>query len=385
MRKVILDLAVSLDGFIEGPNGEIDWCIMDDDMNFDGFLSSIDTIFYGRVSYDTWGNFQADINASEAEQKLWQAVHAKKKYVFSSQNRQDNKAAFINSDIVNKVAEIKKQDGKDIWLYGGANLINTFIQLGLIDTYRISVHPIALGKGKPLFENLEERIGLKLINANVFKSGVVQLVYEPEKPEFWESSFIEKQEMWGFEPSKSTVLTKDFFIQKSVKNILIPGIGYGRNAQIFRDNGIIVTGIEISKTAIEMARKHYGTDLTIYHGSVTDMPFDNCQYDGVFCYALIHLLDSSEREKLINDCYNQLTDNGYMVFVAISKAAYTYGKGRFVSKDRYEIFDGVKMYFYDKESIHAEFDRAGLFEITEVNESFPFFLIKCRKTVTKYL
>jgi len=206
------------------------------------------------------------------------------------------------------------------------------------------------------------------------------MINEPEKPEFWESSFIEKQEMWGFEPSNSAILTKDFFIRKSVKNILIPGIGYGRNAQIFRDNGITVTGIEISKTAIEMARKHYGTDMIIYHGSVMDMPFDSCQYDGIFCYALIHLLDSSEREKLIHDCYNQLADNGYMVFTVISKEAATYSKGKFVSKDRYEIFDGVKMFFYDRESIHAEFGKAGLFEITEVIENFPFFLIKCIKS-----
>src|SRR5690554_2910302 len=96
---------------------------------------------------------------------------------------------------------------------------------------------------------------------------------EPKKPEFWESNFIEKQEMWGFEPSRSAVLAKEFFVQQSVKSILIPGIGYGRNAQVFRDSGIAVTGIEISKTAIEMARKHYGTAMTIYHGSVTDMPF----------------------------------------------------------------------------------------------------------------
>lgn len=180
MRKVVLDLAVSLDGFIEGPNGEIDWCIMDDDMDFDGFLSTIDTIFYGRVSYDMWGNFQPDAQASEAELNLWQSVHSKKKYVFSSQNRQDDKAIFISADLANKVAEIKNKDGKDIWLYGGASLIKTFIQLGLVDIYRISVHPIALGKGKPLFEHLKERQQLKLITTNVFKSGVVQLIYEPE-------------------------------------------------------------------------------------------------------------------------------------------------------------------------------------------------------------
>ena len=200
-----------------------------------------------------------------------------------------------------------------------------------------------------------------------------------EKTEFWERNFIEKQEMWGFEPSNSAVLAKDFFVGKSVKNILIPGIGYGRNAQIFRENGIEVTGIEISKTAIEMARRHYGTDMTIFHGSVTDMPFDNCRYDGVFCYALIHLLDSAERRKVILDCYNQLAKDGYMIFTVISKEAQTYGKGKFISQDRYEIFDGVKMFFYDRDSVHAEFDEAGLFEITEINENFPFFLIKCRK------
>jgi len=197
--------------------------------------------------------------------------------------------------------------------------------------------------------------------------------------EFWESAFTEKQEMWGFEPSKSAILTSDFFTGKAVKNVFIPGIGYGRNAQIFRDKGMTVTGIEISKTAVEMAQKHYGSDITIYHGSVTDMPFDDRRYDGIFCYALIHLLDENERIKLIRDCYNQLSDNGYMVFAVISKQAHTYGQGQFISKDRYEMFGGVKLFFYDEASIHAEFDHAGLFEITEVSENFPFFLVKCRK------
>ena len=82
MRKIILDLAVTLDGFIEGPNGEIDWCIMDEEMGFDSFLASIDTIFYGRISYDMWGNFQPDSNAPEAEKNLWSAVHSKQKFVF---------------------------------------------------------------------------------------------------------------------------------------------------------------------------------------------------------------------------------------------------------------------------------------------------------------
>jgi len=179
MRKVILDLAISLDDFIEGSKGEIDWCIMDDDMNFDGFLSNIDTIFYGRVSYDAWGNYQPDNNADVSEKAFWQNIHSKKKYVFSSEVRNDEHVTFINSNIADKVAEIKNKSGKDIWLYGGASLIQTFIQLNLIDVYRISVHPIALGTGKPLFENLTNRLNLKLTQTNTFKSGVVQLIYEP--------------------------------------------------------------------------------------------------------------------------------------------------------------------------------------------------------------
>jgi dihydrofolate reductase len=181
MRKVVLDLAVTLDGYIEGSNGEIDWCIMDDDMDFDGFLSTIDTIFYGRVSYDLWGNFQPEKNASETELKLWEGVHSKRKYVFSKQNRQDQNATFISSGISDEVRNIKNQVGKDIWLYGGASLIKTFIQLGLIDIYRISVHPTVLGSGKPLFEDLKERINLTLIKTNIYKSGVVQLIYETKK------------------------------------------------------------------------------------------------------------------------------------------------------------------------------------------------------------
>lgn len=181
MKKVVLDLAVTLDGFIEGPNGEIDWCVMDEDMDFDGFLANIDTIFYGRVSYDAWGKFEPETNASTSEKTLWEAVHSKDKFVFSSQSRQDDSATFIVSDVAHQVAKIKNQEGKNIWLYGGASLIKTFIQGGLIDTYRISVHPVALGSGKPLFEDLKNRIGLRLIKTNVFRSGVVQLIYEPDK------------------------------------------------------------------------------------------------------------------------------------------------------------------------------------------------------------
>ncbi|HTO16294.1 MAG TPA: class I SAM-dependent methyltransferase [Edaphocola sp.] len=197
--------------------------------------------------------------------------------------------------------------------------------------------------------------------------------------EFWEKAFKDKQEMWGFSPAKSTLLVNNFFIKQNVKSVLIPGIGYGRNAKIFKDNGMNVTGIEISQTAIDLAQKHFGKDLTIYHGSVTEMPFDKNLYDGIYCYALIHFLDKKERGKFIQDCLNQLTANGCMVFATISKKAQIYGHGTFIKKDRYELFSGLKMFFYDEESIQEEFSNAGLFDILEVDDVYPFYLIFCKK------
>lgn len=185
--------------------------------------------------------------------------------------------------------------------------------------------------------------------------------------------------MWGDQPAASALLTKDFFVEKGVKDILIPGIGYGRNVRPFLAGGIAVSGIEISKTAIALSKKQGPSGLNIHHGSVSDMPFDDRQYDGIFCHALIHLLDHQERKKLIQDCHNQLRAGGYMVFTAITKDAPNFGQGERISKDRYEFHKGAQIFYYDRASVKAEFERFGLFEITEVNENQPMFLIKCQK------
>lgn len=197
--------------------------------------------------------------------------------------------------------------------------------------------------------------------------------------EFWEQLFKNNQALWGFEPSPATLLTHALFVENKLKNILIPGIGYGRNAQIFRESGMTVTGIEISQTAIDLAHKHYGNDLIIHHGSVTDMPFDNKLYDGIYSYALIQLLDKNERQKFIQDCFNQLSDNGFMVFATVTKQAPLYGQGVCMGQDRFEIAPGLSMFFYDQETIQDEFGQAGLCEVTEVADIYPFYLIKCKK------
>jgi len=185
MRKIILNLAITLDGFIEGINGEIDWLVRDDKLDFgdilNGILSDKDIIFYGRVSYDKWGNFQPDENASQKIRGAYRLMHSKQKYVFSrTETGDDTDAIFINSNIKERVSEIKQQPGKNIWLYGGADITTTFLNLGLIDEFRLAVHPVIIGQGKPLFQNVEDRHRLNLIEAKGYDSGVTLLTYETE-------------------------------------------------------------------------------------------------------------------------------------------------------------------------------------------------------------
>ena len=178
--------------------------------------------------------------------------------------------------------------------------------------------------------------------------------------EFWETSFKEKQEMWGWEPAGSVRKTLELFRKQNIEDILIPGFGYGRNAKYFIDNGLKVTGIEISETAIDLAKKHFDKNVKIYQGSVTEMPFDKELYDGIFCYSLIHLLNEQDRIKLIEDCFKQLKPNGYMIFVTISKSDFRFGQGTEITKDTFEPWKGLNLFFYDLDSIKADFENFGL-------------------------
>ncbi len=180
MRKIILDLAVTLDGFIEGPNGEIDWCIFDGEAGdgLNSFLEGIDDIFYGRISYDLWGNYQPAEDEPPALKDLYKAIHSKTKYVFSrTKNGNDGNASFISDNILQSVQEIKQQPGKDIWLYGGGQLITAFINLGLVDVYRLAIHPVILGAGKPLFQDIKDRVGLTLLGVKTSSSGLMLAEY----------------------------------------------------------------------------------------------------------------------------------------------------------------------------------------------------------------
>jgi dihydrofolate reductase len=143
MRKIILSVAVSLDGFIEGPNGEYDWCPPPTEDGMREFLESIDVIFMGRKSYELAGTSM---------------FPDQKSYVFSNTLKEVKGAVgIIGSDWLEKVNEIKNQDGKNIWLFGGASLTTDFINHQLVDEMWLGLVPVILGAGKPLFQNINQR------------------------------------------------------------------------------------------------------------------------------------------------------------------------------------------------------------------------------------
>ncbi|GGW39261.1 class I SAM-dependent methyltransferase [Arenibacter certesii] len=186
--------------------------------------------------------------------------------------------------------------------------------------------------------------------------------------EFWDSAYKGNEKMWGENPTDNAINVLKLFQKNKIKSVLIPGFGYGRNAKVFYDKGVNVSGIEISKTAIERARKYFGSDAIVHCGSVTDMPFDSGRYESIYCYSLIHLLDKADRTKLLQDCFLQLIPNGLMVFVALSTSDKRYGVGEEVSKNTFHTPQGPNLYFYDEASVKEEFEDYNIIELKEINE-----------------
>lgn len=166
MRKIILNLAVSLDGYIAGRNGEYDWCLTDNDYGITEFLKTVDTTLMGRKTYELILEFGPPYPELT-------------NYVFSRSSKTSDytNVVFVNDDIPSFVQKIKKQPGKNVWLYGGAEIIDPLVNANLVDELVLSVHPILLGDGIPLFKKQNHRTSFKLNDAIKYPSGLVQLIY----------------------------------------------------------------------------------------------------------------------------------------------------------------------------------------------------------------
>lgn len=173
MRKLILGLAITLDGYIEGPNGEYDWCFTDQDYGLKGFFTRVDAIFIGRKSYEMLQQY-TDSNNGETIP----GMPAMTEYVFSRTLTSVKKGAvLISENSITEARRIKEQPGKDIWLYGGASLTDALLKEGLVDELWLSVHPILLGSGKPLFRENDGRTTISLLECKTYESGLVSLRY----------------------------------------------------------------------------------------------------------------------------------------------------------------------------------------------------------------
>jgi len=139
MRKIVAGFAISLDGYIEGANGEYDWIVMDKDFDFAGHMKRFDTFFFGRNSYQTL------LQSSNV------SFPGITNYVFSnSLDMVDKNFTLLKGDIKKLVTNIKRQDGKDIAIYGGAKLLSSLLDLNLVDELTMSIIPVVLGQGKPM-------------------------------------------------------------------------------------------------------------------------------------------------------------------------------------------------------------------------------------------
>lgn len=188
MRKIVSMIHLSLDGMASGPNDELDWISYDSDLEAyaHSMHDKMDTVIWGRNTYEGMKYFltvPGNPDSGEGERNHAQFLEDSTKIVVSRtldkiEWNNNTNTILIKDNIAEQINAIKAQPGKDIWLLGSTTLFQEFVRLDLIDEYRININPTVLGKGKPLFANLDEQVKLKLVESNTLKSGVVLLVYE---------------------------------------------------------------------------------------------------------------------------------------------------------------------------------------------------------------
>ncbi len=190
MRKIVSMIHLSLDGLASGPNDELDWVSYDSDLEAyaHSMHDRMDAVIWGRNTYEGMKYFltvPGNPKSSEAERNHAKFLDDVTKIVVSRKLDKiewgnTTNTILIKDNIAEQINAIKAQPGKDIWLVGSTTLFQELARLDLIDEYRINVNPTILGKGKPLFANINRQVNLKLTESNTLKSGVVTLVYEPK-------------------------------------------------------------------------------------------------------------------------------------------------------------------------------------------------------------
>lgn len=170
MRKIILFIACSLDGFIARKDGGIDWLFTDQDYGYKEFYESVDTLLVGRKTYELACSFPE-----------WPYAEKKTVVFTKNKNQKTNSRIEFSSDPIPFTKKLLKENGKNVWIVGGGEIISIFLNAEMVDELRVFVHPVILGDGIPLFTKIKKQIKLKLINEQKFSTGLVELHYRVEK------------------------------------------------------------------------------------------------------------------------------------------------------------------------------------------------------------
>ncbi len=183
MRKLKLQMHISLDGYVAGPNGESDWMTFSDDgfEYVNALIDTSDTLLLGRKMSDGFMDYWESVAKQPENPKNSFAIKIVNipKIVFSKTIEESKwgNTTLAKGDIVEEVEKIKKKDGKDIIVYGGANFVSNLIRENLIDEYHLNVNPTAIGSGLAIFNNLKDGLQLQLIKSQALDSGVVVNTY----------------------------------------------------------------------------------------------------------------------------------------------------------------------------------------------------------------
>ena len=184
MSKIIASETVSLDGFFEGPNKEINWHVVDEEFikYAEDMLNSVETILFGRLTYELMVNYWTQDFVIKNDPIVADKMNNLPKIVFSRtlSTVEWNNSRLVKEISAEEISRAKQQSAGDMVILGSGILVSTLAKLGLIDEYRIIVTPVILGKGNPLFRDVDEKLTLKLLKARALKSGNVILHYQPE-------------------------------------------------------------------------------------------------------------------------------------------------------------------------------------------------------------